>query len=136
MLTQQNRLKQAQHRSRKRSQLPPIDDHELMDSEEDADNDDEITLQHTDHADLEAEGTDSQADDNSWLHDVDSQAYEDRLWARTRAGAWLHGLSDLPTPEEYSALSTAPEPDTYSNPVGMREDAPLIGGCVHGPDPS
>ena len=134
--TQQTQLQQARHHhSRTQSQPLRADAPELEDSEDETDNDNGINLQQTDHRDIETEVADSTTSDGNWLQDVDSQAYEDRLWERTRAGAWLHGLSDLPTPSEYAALSTAPEPDEYVNPVGMREDAPFTGGCVHGDDP-
>ena len=134
--TQQTQLQQARHQhARTQSQPLQVDDPELEDSEDETDNEDGINLQQTDHRAIETEVADSTTSDGNWLQDVDSQAYEDRLWERTRAGAWLHGLSDLPTPSEYAALSTAPEPDEYVNPVGMREDAPFTGGCVHGADP-
>ena len=134
--TQQTQLQQARHQhARTQSQPLQVDDPELEDSEDETDNEDGINLQQTDHRAIETEVADSTTSDGNWLQDVDSQAYEDRLWERTRAGAWLHGLSDLPTPSEYAALSTAPEPDEYVNPVGMREDAPFTGGCVHGDDP-
>ena len=79
----------------------------MGDSEDDTDNEEEITLLHTDHSDIDLEEADASGDDDSWLRNVDSQDYEDRLWARTRAGAWLHGLTDLPTPAEYAALDPA-----------------------------
>jgi hypothetical protein len=54
---------------------------------------------------------------------------------RRRQDAYLHGLSDLPSPAEWAQLKEAPEPDAYENPPGMRTSPPFVAGAIHGTHP-
>jgi|TARA_B110001469_G_scaffold70875_1_gene67362 hypothetical protein len=73
--------------------------------------------------------------EQSWLDDVESDKYNDKLAPDRQVQPWLHGLADLPSVAEYRRLSRAPEPDAYVNPEGWRVSAPFRGGIVHGDDP-
>ena len=58
----------------------------------------------------------------NWLSEVGLDAveedavYESQLGSKAKRPAFIHGMSDLPTPDEWESLQHAPEPDTYTNP--------------------
>ena len=71
-----------------------------------------------------------------WLGEPDSEAYEEQLVPKRGQRPFLHGLSDLPTPDQWRELSEAPEPDEYVNPPGCTVSPPFVAGAIHGMDPS
>jgi hypothetical protein len=50
----------------------------------------------------------------------EDDGYDGNLRSSAADTAFLHGLSDLPSLEEWGRLSLAPEPDEFQNPPGCR----------------
>eukprot|EP01043_Picozoa_sp_COSAG02_P063596 COSAG02_NODE_9059_length_2345_cov_205.573019_1_plen_545_part_10 len=85
---------------------------------------------------------DPPAYDGDWLSKVGADAvgevddYEDKRHRSGSDQAFLHGMADLPTREEWQRLAQAPEPDAYENPPDCRVSPPFVAGALHGADPS
>ena len=98
-----------------------------MTESSDEDGDDDLSFFETSGPDEYGSG--------DWLANPESDEYEGNLAPTRGHQPWLHGMADLPSPEEWAALSSAPEPDVFVNPPQWRTSAPFTAGAVHGADP-